>query len=53
MLTFLNVTMVLAVAVFASLPFVIISASVADSKDNNSTPPQIDLWNDNPHDTRS
>jgi hypothetical protein len=45
--------MVLSVAVFASMPFVIIWAANADSKDNNSIPPQIDLWNDNPHDTRS
>ena len=53
MVTFLNVVLALAVVVFASMPFVFIWASVADSKDNNLTPPQIDLWNDNPHDTRS
>jgi len=34
MLTFLNVTMVLAVVVFASLPFVFIWAAVADDKDS-------------------
>ena len=44
--------MVLSVAVFASMPFVFIWSAYADNKDNNSTPPQIDLWNDNPHDTR-
>ena len=52
-MTLLNITLGLAVAVFASMPFVFIWAAFADSKDTNSTPPQIDLWNDNPHDTRS
>jgi hypothetical protein len=52
MLTFLNVVLVLSVAVFASMPFVFIWAAYADDKDNNSIPPQIDLWNNNPHDTR-
>ena len=53
MLTLLNITLVVSVIVFASMPFVFIWSAYADSKDTNSIPPQIDLWNDNPHDTRS
>jgi hypothetical protein len=34
MFTFLNVVMVLSVAVFASMPFVFIWAAVADDKDS-------------------
>lgn len=34
MLTFLNVVMMVAVAVFASMPFVFIFSALADSKEN-------------------